>query len=168
MVPAGKIIILSARTPQQCATNHLTPPVVVGVRVGVLVGVGVNVLVGVGVNVCVGVGVGVGHGFLVIQVAQSSSKRLPSQIIFGVDPAPKTWKQNPLVETNTDPITVDDGNDAFPPDTVPQQELTLKLENDIVVVGVNVGVGVNVFVGVGVGVGHAGQKEHPVSSTFVP
>jgi hypothetical protein len=56
------------------------------------------------------------------------------------------------VSTNTVPTVVDDGNDAFPPNTFPQQELTLKLENVVVNVGVGVGVGVDVLVGVKVGV----------------
>jgi hypothetical protein len=94
MVPAGKIMTMSGLSAQQAATNHLTPPVVVGVRVGVLVGVGVNVLVGVGVNVLVGVGVGVGvgHGFVVRQLAQV----VPYDTLFQVNVAgpadkPEIW-----------------------------------------------------------------------------
>jgi hypothetical protein len=84
---------------------------------------------------------------VVIQFAQLTLNGFPSHIIFvGVPPRPVTSKQNPLVSTNTVPTVVDDGNDAFPPNTVPQQELVLKLENGVVNVGVVVKVGVTVCV----------------------
>ena len=118
MVPTGKIIILSARTPQQCATNHLTPPVVVGV----MVGVGVNVFVGVGV------GVGVGHGFVVRQLAQV----VPYDTLFQVNVAgpadkPEIWWHTLLMSVTVVPIANEDGTLITPP-AVPQQAFVKKNE----------------------------------------